>query len=70
MKAEDIIKDIAKKTGRPIPVIEKVVRSQFECARESTEKGLNIRFPYIGMLYNRNNKNPEYLEHRKKINNA
>lgn len=61
-KIEAIIGNIAKKYNRPKQVITAVFRSQFECAREATESGKNIRFPRIGLLYNRNNKNPEYLK--------
>lgn len=64
-KINDMIRQVAKKHGLPISVVEAVFRSQFECARAATEEKKNIRFPYIGLLYHRENKNEEYLKHRK-----
>ena len=63
-KINKIISKVAKKYNLPVPVIEEVFRSQFSCAREATETKKNIRFPYIGILYNRENKNPKYLKHK------
>ncbi len=64
-KITKIVKLAAKKFNIPVAVAEEIFRSQFSCAREATESKKNIRFPYIGLLYNRDNKNPEYLEHKK-----
>lgn len=64
-KITKIVKEAAKKFNIPVPVAEEIFRSQFSCAREAIETKKNIRFPYIGLLYNRDNKNPEYLEHKK-----
>ena len=65
IKINNIIKKVAKKYKLPIPVVEAIFRSQFECAREATEDCKNIRFPQIGILYHRENKNPEYIKHKK-----
>lgn len=65
-KINSIISKIAKKYKLPTQVVEAVFRSQFEVARAATEEKKNIRFPFIGLLYQRENKNPKYLKHRKK----
>ena len=68
-KIDKIITELSKRYKLPKAKIEAIVRSQFECAREATESKQNIRFPYLMLLYNRDNKNPEYLKHRKNLKN-
>jgi len=68
-KVRKQIKDIAEELNIDPKVVEAVVRSQFECAREATQDKKNIRFPYLFLLYHRENKNPDYLKHRKKLKN-
>lgn len=61
-KITALIKKLSKKYGVPVTIAEAVIRSQFEAARIGTKDKLNIRFPYLGLLYHRDNKNPEYLK--------
>jgi hypothetical protein len=68
-KIDSIVAKLAKKHQMPRALVHAIIRSQFECAREATEEKKNIRFPYLMLLYNRENKNPEYLKHRKNLKN-
>lgn len=61
-KINILVKELADRYEMPTAKIAAIVRSQFEVAREGTEKKLNTRFPYLGLFYNRDNKNPDYLK--------
>ena len=57
-KIKPLIKYLSVKYKLPANVIEAIVKSQFECAREKTKEGesgkpdtfLNIRFKHLGLL--------------------
>lgn len=63
-RVKKIIDDIANDTGLPVLVIQAIIESQFQCAREATKEGeagkpstfKNIRFKHLGLLAVRPNK--------------
>lgn len=61
-----VIRDIAAKHNVSVDLVNKVVISQFKFARVCVDKGWNIRFFKLFMLYNYKNKNPDYLDMKEK----
>jgi len=59
------LRQIAKKHNISIDIVNSVAISQFKLVKIAMSKKLNIRLFKLTMFYNRQRKNPDYLEMKK-----